>query len=80
MAWRSFLVRHVLATIPSRGKAKFRTKMPGRANRRDLQARIALGRWTVHPLTRQLFDEVHHGQLIFRLNDGRYKARHRENL
>ena len=60
--------------IPSRSKAKFRTKTPGRANRRDLQAQTYLGAWIRHPLSRQLFGEVRHGGSILKLVEGKYVA------
>ena len=74
-AWRSFLVSHLLSVIPPRGKAKFRTRCPGQAKRRDLQIKAPLGKWIEHPLSRQLFDELRSGAMCLRLADGKYSTK-----
>ena len=71
--WRSFLTRQVLCRIPSRKVAKFKTRPPGIASRADMQIHTPLGRWIQHPLSRQLFDEVHSHSSTFTREGEKYK-------
>ena len=70
--WRSFLSQVVLMDNPRRKIKEKTTCNPGRINRSDFQCKVALGRWTESPLSRQWWPEIRSGTSSFSTSENKY--------